>query len=113
LVRVPALYIARDRDPVMEFPGMDRHIADLGTFVLQLRDMIMLPGCGHITQEERAAEVNAAMIEFIRGSALNPTVPGLAPRFAAPVLAPPRDVGLGSTAEILKFLGSVSFTLAR
>jgi pimeloyl-ACP methyl ester carboxylesterase len=26
----------------------------------------MAPGCGHITQEERPAEVNAAMIEFIR-----------------------------------------------
>ena len=28
-VTVPALYIAGDRDPVMKFPGMDRHIADL------------------------------------------------------------------------------------
>jgi pimeloyl-ACP methyl ester carboxylesterase len=27
----------------------------------------MLSGCGHITQEERPAEVNAAMIDFLRG----------------------------------------------
>jgi len=26
----------------------------------------MLPGCGHWTQQERAAEVSAAMIDFIR-----------------------------------------------
>jgi len=65
-IRVPALYLAGDRDPVVKFPDMDRHIADLAKFVPQLRDIIMLSGCGHITQEERAAEVNAAIIDFIR-----------------------------------------------
>jgi pimeloyl-ACP methyl ester carboxylesterase len=67
LVRSPALYIAGERDPVLKFPGMDRHIADMQKYVPQLRGPIMLPGCGHITQEERPAEVSAAMIEFIRG----------------------------------------------
>jgi pimeloyl-ACP methyl ester carboxylesterase len=67
LVKVPALYIAGDRDPVIKFPGMDRHIADMSKFVPQLRGPIMLPGCGHITQEERPAAVNAAMIEFVCG----------------------------------------------
>jgi pimeloyl-ACP methyl ester carboxylesterase len=65
-VRVPALYIAGDRDPVVKFPGMDRHIADLPKLVPQLRGTIMLSGCGHITQEERPAEVSAAMIDFIQ-----------------------------------------------
>jgi DNA-binding transcriptional LysR family regulator len=59
-VRVPALYIAGDRDPVLKFPGMDRHIASLPNLVPQLRSAIMLPGCGHINQEDRAAEVNSA-----------------------------------------------------
>ena len=68
-VNVPALYIAGDRDPVVKFPGMDRHIADLAKRVPQLRATIMLPGCGHITQEERPAEVNAAIIDFLRGLA--------------------------------------------
>jgi pimeloyl-ACP methyl ester carboxylesterase len=27
----------------------------------------MLPGCGHWTQQERASEVNAAFIDFLRG----------------------------------------------
>ncbi len=69
-VRVPALYIAGDRDPVVKFPGMDRHIADLARFAPQLRRTIILPGCGHLTQEERAAEVNAAIIDFLRSLAI-------------------------------------------
>ena len=65
-VTVPALYIAGDRDPVVKFPGMDRLNPNLANFVPQLRATIMLPGCGHWTQQERAAEVNAAMIDFLR-----------------------------------------------
>jgi len=63
---VPALYIAGDRDPVVRFPGMDQLIPNLSRFVPQLRGTMMLPGCGHWTQQERAAEVNAAMIDFSR-----------------------------------------------
>jgi len=63
---VPALYIAGDRDLVMRFPGMDQLIPSLTRFVPQLRGTIMLPGCGHWTQQERAGEVNAAMIDFLR-----------------------------------------------
>ena len=65
-VTVPSLYIAGDRDPVVAFPGMDRLIPNLAHFVPALRATIMLPGCGHWTQQERAAEVNAAMIDFLR-----------------------------------------------
>ena len=65
-VTVPALYIAGDRDPVVRFPGMDQLIPNLSKFVPELRDKIMLSGCGHWTQQERAAEVNAAMIDFLR-----------------------------------------------
>jgi pimeloyl-ACP methyl ester carboxylesterase len=68
-VRVPALYIAGDRDPVIKFPGMDRHIAEMSKFVPQLCGPTMLPGCGHITQEERPTEVSTAMIDFLRGLA--------------------------------------------
>jgi pimeloyl-ACP methyl ester carboxylesterase len=65
-VRVPALYIAGDRDPVVRFPGMERLLPNLGKFVPNLRGSVMLPGCGHWTQQERPVEVNAAMIEFLR-----------------------------------------------
>lgn len=66
-VKVPALYMAGDRDLVVAFPGMDQLLANLKNFVPQLHETIMLPGCGHWTQQERPDEVNAAMIDFLRG----------------------------------------------
>jgi pimeloyl-ACP methyl ester carboxylesterase len=65
-VTVPALYVAGDRDLVVAFPGMDKLLANLKTFVPELRATIMLPGCGHWTQQERAKEVNAAILGFLR-----------------------------------------------
>jgi len=65
-VGVPALYVAGDRDLVVSFRGMDRLLPSLSRFVPQLRASIMLPGCGHWTQQERPGEVSAAMIEFLR-----------------------------------------------
>ncbi len=65
-VTVPALYIAGDRDLVVAFRGMDKIIANLKDYVPLLRGTLMLPGCGHWTQQERAQEVNAAMIDFLR-----------------------------------------------
>jgi pimeloyl-ACP methyl ester carboxylesterase len=65
-VTVPALYVAGDHDLVVRFPGMDQLIPNLSRFVPNLRRTIMLPGCGHWTQQERPAEVNAAMLEFLR-----------------------------------------------
>ncbi len=65
-VTVPALYMAGDRDLVVAFRGMDQIIANLTRNVTQLRGTIMLPGCGHWTQQERASEVNAAIIDFLR-----------------------------------------------
>jgi pimeloyl-ACP methyl ester carboxylesterase len=65
-VSIPALYIAGDRDLVVGFPGMQQIIANLAHFVPQLRGTIMLPGCGHWTQQERPLEVNNAMIGFLQ-----------------------------------------------
>jgi len=66
LVRSPALYIAGERDLVVNFPGTRDLIAHLRTFVPNLRDTFLLPGCGHWTQQERPEEVNAALIEFLK-----------------------------------------------
>jgi len=66
-VTVPALYVAGDRDLVVSFPGAEQLIANLSKFVPQLRRTLMLPGCGHWTQQERPAEVNAAILDFLRG----------------------------------------------
>ena len=67
LVTVPALYVAGDRDMVVSFPGTDQLLANLKNFVPALRGIKMLPGCGHWTQQERPDEVNAAIIDFVRG----------------------------------------------
>jgi pimeloyl-ACP methyl ester carboxylesterase len=65
-ITVPALYIVGDRDGVPAFPGMDQAIANMANDVPQLHGKIILPACGHRTQQERASEVNAAMIDFLR-----------------------------------------------
>lgn len=63
-VTVPALYIAGDRDFVAAV--FSQAISQQSAMVPKLRPAIMLPGCGHWTQQERAPEVSAAMIDFLR-----------------------------------------------
>jgi pimeloyl-ACP methyl ester carboxylesterase len=65
-VTVPALYVAGDRDLVVKFPGAEQILANLANTVPQLRKQIMLSGCGHWTQQERATDVNAAIVEFLK-----------------------------------------------
>ena len=61
---VPALYMAGDRDFVAAV--FSPFIAKQPARVPRLRPPIMLRGCGHWTQQERASEVSAAMIGFLR-----------------------------------------------
>ncbi|MGD0116398.1 MAG: alpha/beta hydrolase [Dehalococcoidia bacterium] len=60
-VQQPALFVAGDRDPVLSFTRMDAMRAD----VPNLRKVVMLPGCGHWTQQERPDEVNQELLEFL------------------------------------------------
>ena len=69
LVTVPALYVAGEQDLVVRFPGMDQLIPNLSRFVPKLRKTVMLPGCGHWTQQERPSEVNSALVDFLRSLA--------------------------------------------
>lgn len=66
-VRVPAAYLAGDRDVAVSFLGGPAVIDQLRSAVPGLRTARLLPGCGHWTQQERPDEVNAAIIEFISG----------------------------------------------
>jgi pimeloyl-ACP methyl ester carboxylesterase len=63
-VTVPALYMAGERDFVAAV--FSQSIAKQSALVPKLRPPIMLPGCGHWTQQERAREVSTAMIDFLR-----------------------------------------------
>jgi pimeloyl-ACP methyl ester carboxylesterase len=65
-VMVPALYVAGDRDMVVAMRGKDKLLDHLAKSADDLRGAIMLPGCGHWTQQERASEVNAAILGFLR-----------------------------------------------
>jgi pimeloyl-ACP methyl ester carboxylesterase len=65
-ITVPALFIAGDRDPVLTMiPGANM-MDVMKPQVPNLKEVVMVPGAGHWTQQERPAEVNAAMIKFLR-----------------------------------------------
>jgi pimeloyl-ACP methyl ester carboxylesterase len=63
----PTLFIAGDRDAVIEF--WDEAFNALEKNVPNLRKKVVLPGVGHWTQQERPAEVNRLIIEFLKGLA--------------------------------------------
>ena len=65
-VTIPALYMAGERDFVAAAFSSD--VAKQSTLVPKLRPAIMLAGCGHWTEQERAPEVSAAMIDFVRSA---------------------------------------------
>lgn len=77
-VEVPALYIVGDRDMVTSLrpPTGGPSLLDVfrgratpGTFLTDaaplLEGPVVLPGAGHWTQQERPAEVNAALLDFL------------------------------------------------
>jgi pimeloyl-ACP methyl ester carboxylesterase len=61
----PALFLVGDRDPVRHYAGP--HEAAQKTWLTDLRGQMVLPGAGHWLQQERADEVSAALVEFVRG----------------------------------------------
>jgi pimeloyl-ACP methyl ester carboxylesterase len=64
-IQVPALHLAGDRDLIYALPGTAALVAALPSLHPQMRDPIILPGCGHWIQQERPTEVNAALLDFI------------------------------------------------
>jgi pimeloyl-ACP methyl ester carboxylesterase len=65
-ITVPALYVAGADDPVLR---MYQSAADnLPRSAPRLTHSIVLPECGHWTQQERPEEVNAALLEFLTAS---------------------------------------------
>jgi len=65
-VSVPALYVTGERDLVNAFPRMDHLRPHMQKYVPHLRRTLVLPGCGHWTQQERPEDVTAALLEFLR-----------------------------------------------
>ncbi len=61
-VMQPALFIAGQNDPVRGFTRVDA----MSGHVPNLRKTVLLPDCGHWTQQERPSEVDAEIIDFLR-----------------------------------------------
>jgi len=62
----PTLFIWGDKDPVFDIPGVSTRLERMSNFIPNLHKLA-LPGCGHWVQQERANEVNNAMIAFLQG----------------------------------------------
>ncbi|MDT3398591.1 alpha/beta hydrolase [Streptomyces sp. B1866] len=67
-IQPPALFVVGDRDMVVALGGGPQAILDLAAQnAPNLRRTVVLPGCGHWTQQERPDEVNAALLDFLAG----------------------------------------------
>ena len=64
-VMPPALFIAGDRDAVIASPMGKRALETLQASVPNLRGKVLIEGAGHWIQQERPAEVNAALLRFL------------------------------------------------
>jgi pimeloyl-ACP methyl ester carboxylesterase len=67
VVQQLALFVVGERDPVLGFMRTDA----MKTHVPNLRKTVVVPDCGHWTQQERPAEVNQELIEFLQGLPLS------------------------------------------
>ena len=66
-IEQPAAFIAGSLDPVLRFvPGVDM-IERMREQIADLRVVRLIEGAGHWVQQERPTEVNAALLEFLRG----------------------------------------------
>jgi pimeloyl-ACP methyl ester carboxylesterase len=63
-VQQPALFIAGAEDGVIKFSA--KALEQLPTTVPGLKKSLILPDSGHWIQQQRPAEVNAAILEFLR-----------------------------------------------
>jgi len=61
----PSFFLVGEKDPVRHYSG--QHEAGLKDWLTDLRGQVVLPGAGHWLQQERASEVNAALLEFLAG----------------------------------------------
>jgi pimeloyl-ACP methyl ester carboxylesterase len=66
-IHQPSLFVGGERDPVLSMAGRTDLVAVMRTQLTDLRGADILSGCGHWTQQERPAEVNARLIPWLKG----------------------------------------------
>lgn len=79
-VSQPVLFIAGEKDMVIRGASAEQLTAYMANAVTDLRGVRLFGGAGHWIQQERPAETNAAMLEFLEG--LAPPAPSAASRRA-------------------------------
>jgi pimeloyl-ACP methyl ester carboxylesterase len=62
----PSLFIAGTRDGVIMSPMGKRALERMPSMLPGLKDSILFEGAGHWVQQERADEVNAALVKFLK-----------------------------------------------
>ena len=67
-IRVPAMFVGGDRDPVLNWPRTRALVDNLGDHLIpDLRTSVVLEGCGHWIPQERPNETNDLLLEFLGG----------------------------------------------
>lgn len=64
-IQPPALFVAGTRDGVIASKMGRKHLEQMDEQVPTLRDKVLIDGAGHWVQQERPAEVNAALLRFL------------------------------------------------
>jgi len=65
-VNQPVIFIAGDKDVVIRGATAEGLTTSMKRVVPDLRGVTLIPNTGHWVQQERPAETNAAMLEFLR-----------------------------------------------
>jgi pimeloyl-ACP methyl ester carboxylesterase len=68
-IHQPSLFIAGSRDSVITSLIGAKRIGDMERVLPNLKGKLIIEGAGHWIQQERADEVNAALIEFLNANA--------------------------------------------
>ncbi len=66
IIRQPSMFVAGARDGVLKFPAAKATIDRFSTSLPNLRGCHILEGAGHWIQRERASEVNALLVGFLK-----------------------------------------------
>jgi pimeloyl-ACP methyl ester carboxylesterase len=65
-IEQPSLFIGGSRDLVLTMFGKNDFVTPMRENLTDLRGADVLEGCGHWTQQERPAEVNARLIPWLK-----------------------------------------------
>ena len=68
-IHQPSLFIAGSNDSVITGPIGAKRVTDMERVLPNLKQKLIIDGAGHWVQQERADEVNAALIAFLKESA--------------------------------------------